>query len=260
MRLLLLIFLTLSVSARLTATVEPAMLQENQLSPDDFKARETLRLTSLLKSPEEEVRLDTVIRLSALRTPGAAGALASAASDQSERVRAAAIVGIGNCGDTAFAPIVIARLLEDKSIPVRKSAAYALGKLRYDQSVAALTSALHDKDLEVRGAAAVSLGEYEGPAAITALIAALSEKSEFVQERAARALGRYGPASASAVSTLMKLLTGDAVHGVKLHAAIALGQIGDRSAVPALEKAARDKDPYVSRAALEALKTIAEGR
>ena len=257
---ILVLFLTLSVSPRLAATADPATLQASQPSPDDFKTRETLRLISLLKSSDEEVRLDTTIRLSSLRTPGAAGALASAASDQSERVRAAAIVGIGNCGDAAFVPIVAARLLEDKSVHVRKSAAYALGKLRTNQSVVALTSALHDKDLEVRGAATVSLGEHEDPAAITALIAALSDKSGFVQERAALALGHYGRASAPAVSTLIKLLATDTRHGVKLHAAIALGQIGDRSALPALEKATHDKDPYVSRAATEALKRIAETR
>ncbi len=257
---ILVLFLTLSVSVRLAAASEAGALQGNQLSPDDYIERETLRLTSLLNSREEEVRLDTVIRLSALHTPGAAGALASASSDPSERVRAAAIVGIGNWSDPSFAPIVAARLQADKSVLVRKSAAYALGKLKSDQSVAALTSALRDKDLEVRGAAAVALGEYEDPAAIAALIGGLSDKSEFVREQSARALGRYGRASAPAVSTLIKLLTTDAGHGVKLQAAIALGQIGDRSALPALEKATHDKDPYVSRAATEALKTIAESR
>ena len=260
MLLILVLFLTFSVPARLAATAHAVMLQTSQITPDDFKARETQRLISLLKSSDEEVRLDTTIRLSALRTPGAAAALASTASDPSERVRAAAIMGIGNCGDPAFAPIVSARLLGDKSVHVRKSAAYALGKLRTDQSIAALTSALQDKELEVRGAAAVSLGEHEDPAAITALIAALSDKSAFVQERAAIALGRYGRASASAVPPLIKLLTADAVHGVKLQAAIALGQIGDPSALPALEKTTHDKSPYVSRAATEALKRIAEKR
>lgn len=95
---------------------------------------------------------------------------------------------------------------------------------------------------------------------MTALIASLADKSAFVQERAARALGRYGRAAASAVPSLIKLITTDAIHGVKLHAVIALGQIGDRSALPALEKATHDKDPYVSRAATEAIKRIAESR
>ena len=257
---ILVLFLTLYVSVRLGPTIEAAALQENQPSPDDYKNRETLRLTSLLNSPEEEVRLDTVIRLSALRTPGSAGALASAASDSSARVRAAAIVGIGHCGDPSFAPIVAAHLAADKSVLVRKSAAYALGKLKSNQSIAALTAALQDKDLEVRGAAAVSLGEYEDPSAMTALTASLADKSAFVQERAARALGRYGRAAASAVPSLIKLITTDAIHGVKLHAVIALGQIGDRSALPPLEKATHDKDPYVSRAATEAIKRIAESR
>ena len=258
----LVLFLTLLFSVMLAPGSGSGALPEQQLSPDDYKERETLRLASLLTSREEEVRLDTVIRLSSLHTPAAARALASASSDQSARVRAAAIVGLGNCGDSSFAPIVAGRLLEDKIFFVRKCAAYALGKLRSDQSVRALTSALHDKDLEVRGAAAVALGEYESqdPTAIAALTAALSDTSEFVRERSARALGRYGRASASAVPTLIRLLTGDAGHGVKLQAATALGEIGDRSALPSLEKAIHDKNPYVSRAAAEALKRITESR
>jgi len=262
MRSVLVLFLTLLVSFSLAAGSQSGALPENQLSPDDYKEREALRLTSLLDSRDEEVRLDTVIRLASLRTAAAGRALASASSDQSARVRAAAIVGIGNSGDPSFAPIVAARLLEDKSLFVRKCAAYALGKLRSDQSVTALTSGLRDKDLEVRGAAAVALGEYEShdPTAIAALTAALSDTSEFVRERSARALGRYGRASASAVPTLIRLLTTDPGHGVKLQAAIALGEIGDRSALPDLETATHDKNPYVSRAATEAVKRIVESR
>ena len=259
---ILVLFLTLSFSVMLAADSVPRALPQQQPSPNDQLQRETLRLASLLTSGEEEVRIDAVVRLSSLHTSAAAQALASAMSDQSARIRAAAIVGIGNCRDSSFAPIVAARLLEDKIFFVRKCAAYALGKLRSPQSVTALTSALHDKDLEVRGAAAVALGEYESqdPTTIGALTAALSDRSEFVRERSARALGRYGRTSASAVPSLIRLLTSDPSHGVKLQTAIALGEIGDRSALPSLETATHDKNPYVSRAATEALKRIAESR
>lgn len=227
-------------------------------SSADYLEKETARLASLLKSPEQEVRLDSVIRLAALRTPAAAAALRIASSDQSEKVRAVSMTGLGATGDSSNAPTASARLSQDKSVLVRKSAAYALGKLKTQESAAALIAALRDKDLEVRGAAAVALGEYGDAAVIAALIGALSDTAAFVQEQSARALGRFGRASASSVPTLISLLTGDAP-GVRLHAAIALGQIGERSALAALKAASHHRDPYLSEAALKAIKLI-EGR
>src|SRR5258706_10427562 len=71
MRSILAFFLTLSVSIGLATSQEAGALPENQLSPDDNKDREILRLASLLNSGEAEVRLDTVLRLSLFRSPAA---------------------------------------------------------------------------------------------------------------------------------------------------------------------------------------------
>ena len=222
----------------------------------DYLQQETTRLASLLNSSDEEVRLDAAIRLSALRTPDAAAALRVASTDGSEKVRAAAITGLGATGDPSNAPIVATRLSQDKSLLVRKSAAYALGKLKSQESSSALRASLHDKDLEVRGAAVVALGEYGDAADIAALTSALSDPASFVQEQAARALGRFGRSSALAVPALIKMLSGNGPHGVRLHSAIALGQIGERSALAALTAATHDPDPYLSKAAMEAIKSI----
>jgi HEAT repeat protein len=226
----------------------------------DYLERETTRLVSLLNSAEQEVRLDAVIRLSALRTSGAAAALRIAARDESEKVRAASITGLGATRDSSNAPQVAARLSQDKSALVRKSAAYALATLKTPESSSALRAALRDMDLEVRGAAAVALDEYGDPADVAALTGALSDAAPFVQEQAARALGRFGRASASAVPAIITLLSGNAPHGVRLHAAIALGQIGERSALPALTAASQDRDPYLSKAAIQAIKLIESRR
>jgi HEAT repeat protein len=222
----------------------------------DYIQKYTTRLAALLKSSDEEVRLDAVIRLGSLRTTGAAAALKIAAGDQSEKVRAASITALGATGDSSNDAIVAARLSQDKSLFVRKSAAYALGRLKSPESSAALREALHDKELEVRGAAAVALGEYGEPADVAALTAALSDTVPFVQEQAARALGRFGRASTSAVPLLIKLLSGTGPHGLRLHAAVALGQIGERSALPALRSASHDRDPYLSKAAMQAIRLI----
>jgi HEAT repeat protein len=178
-------------------------------------------------------------------------------SDKSEGVVAAAITGLGKLSDQGLVPLLAAPLASDKRVMVRKSAAYALGRFKIPDSTAALLGALRDKDLEVRGAAVVALGEHEDPAVIQPLIQALSDDSAFVREQAARSLGRRGRASASAVPALTRRLESDDATSVRLHAAEALGQIGDRSALPSLERASHDPNPYLSKAALASIKLIA---
>jgi len=68
-----------------------------------------------------------------------------------------------------------------------------------------------------------------------------------------------GRGASQAVPNLISLLTKDEDVEVKRRAATALGEIGDGLALPALERARHDKDPYLQRAAIDAIKTI-EGR
>lgn len=194
--------------------------------------------------------------LAALETPQAIPALTSALNDPSERVRAHAITGLARLSDSSLVSIIAARLAQDKKPFVRKTAAYALGKFGSPEGTAALIAALKDKDIEVRGAAAVALGEYADQTAIAPLIGALADKSDFVRAHSARALGVNGRAASQAVPLLIKLLTSDKDLHVKRLAATALGQIGERAALPALELAMRDHDPYLSQAASEAIKMI----
>ena len=199
--------------------------------------------TAQLKSSDEEERREATLML-----------------DTSERVRALAITGLARLNDSSLVPVIAARLAQDKKPFVRKAAAYALGKLGRTEGTAALAAALKDKDIEVRGAAAVALGEYADASAIAPITAALEDKSEFVRAQSARALGANGRAAAASTSLLIKLLDSDKDQDVRRHAATALGQIGERSALPALERAARNHDPYLSQAAREAIKMITAAR
>ncbi|HEX5734366.1 MAG TPA: HEAT repeat domain-containing protein [Blastocatellia bacterium] len=217
------------------------------------------RLTSQLNSSDEEERRSAVLTLAALENDAARNPLISALSDRSERVRAAAVTALGRFEDTGLATIVAPLVTKDKSAFVRKSAAYALGRLRSQAGTVALVAALRDKEIEVRGAAAVALGEYPDAQAVEPLTAALADKSEFVRAQAARALGANGRAAARAVPSLIRVLTSDQDLEAKRQAATALGQIGDQSALPALEAALRASDPHLSSAALTAIKQIGAG-
>jgi HEAT repeat protein len=100
------------------------------------------------------------------------------------------------------------------------------------------------------------MGEYADAKAIEPLTRALTDKSEFVRAQSARALGTNKRAASRAVPNLIRVLTSDPDYETKRQAAWALGEIGDPSALPALEAARRAPDPYLNSAALTAIKQI----
>jgi HEAT repeat protein len=230
-------------------------IHSNTQAPGETGA-EVSRWTSLLKSSDEEERRNAALQLSRLKDDSAGSALASALTDPSPRVRAAAAAGLAERGEESAAPLLASRLAQDKDKFVRKITGYALGGFHGHERTAALVAALKDKDMEVRGAVAVSLGDHPDAEAIPALSVALSDKTAFVRAQAAHALGVNGRAASQAVPNLIHLLTKDDDPEVRRRAATALGEIGDRSALPALERASHDKDPYLDQAAVEAIRII----
>lgn len=229
--------------------------QTNHNNPAPIEP-EVARWSAKLKSSDTEERRDAAMRLSQLGGDNATSALLSALSDHSPKVRAAAAAGLGERADQSVVPALAARLASDKDAFVRKTVAYGLASFTGSERTLALIGALKDKDLEVRGAAAVSLADHPDPAAIPALSAALSDKGPFVRAEAARALGVNGRRAIQAVSALVKLLASDKDWEVRRQAATALGSIGERSALPALERATRDSDPYLAQAALASIKIL----
>ncbi|HSQ20890.1 MAG TPA: HEAT repeat domain-containing protein [Blastocatellia bacterium] len=236
-------------------TVFPSQTQTNHNNPAPMEL-EVSHWSAKLKSSDTEERREAAMRLSQLEGDNATSALLSALSDHSPIVRAVAAAGLGERADISVVPALAARLASDKDVFVRKTIAYGLASFTSTERTLALTGALKDKDPEVRGAAAVSLGDHPDPAAISALGAALSDKNPFARAAAARALGVNGQGATQAVSALMKLLASDEDLEVRRQAATALGAIGERSALPALERATRDSDPYLAQAALASIKIL----
>lgn len=65
-----------------------------------------------------------------------------------------------------------------------------------------------------------------------------------------------GSVATQVVPTLIGLLASDQDGEVKRQAAIALGSIGDRSALQALDRATHDSDPYLAQAALDSIRMM----
>jgi len=233
----------------------PSLTQANPKSTREIDSEVSFLLTQLTSSDAEK-RRDAVLMLSRVEGAAVTAALLSALTDASPHVRAAAAAASAERNEAVAIPLLIACLTKDKDASVRKQAAYALGGLRGSDRTSALVTALKDKDEEVRGAAAVSLGDHVEPEALAPLTTALSDKNSFVRAEAARALGVNGNTAKSSVSPLIRLLIHDGDNEVKRQVATALGAIGDRSALPALEQAVRASDPYLVQASLDAIRMI----
>ncbi len=228
-----------------------------------------------LSSAEQEERRDAVSQLGAMHHPDAARVAVSALTDPSPSVRATAASSIlALPGDESVQNLI--PLLSDKDEFVRREAAYALGKTRGRNAVTPLIDRLlTDKEDAVRGAAAVALGEISDATAVPALAGVISsqagvagskknqkskkEKNPFVLRAAARSLGQIG--SPGAVPALAAALQDEkAEDDVRRESAVALGLIGDPASVPALRTVLTARDPYLSRAAHEAIQKILKSR
>ena len=257
-------FLAVCATAAVAAGQEPS----SGLTPLQLKIE---RQRARLGSVEEEERRDAVSQLGAMHHPDASRVALPALNDASPSVRATAASSILDLPGEESARNLIP-LLSDKDEFVRREAAYALGKTRSHNAVASLVQRLlTDKEDGVRGAAAVALGDIGDASAVTALAAVLGsqvistgtkknskskkEQNPFVLRAAAHSLGQIG--SRDAVPSLVAALQNEKTEDdVRRESASALGLIGDPASIPALRTAVTAPDPYLSKAAHEAIQAI----
>lgn len=221
-----------------------------------------------LNSLETDERRDAVTRLGALHHPEASRAALAGLADASAIVRATAASAIlslpGEESAAALQP-----LLNDKDEFVRQETAYALGKTRSRAVVPPLIELLgREKKDGVRGAIVVALGDIGDEAAVVTLAQLLrpelavnvSKKRKkadnaLVLRAAAHSLGQIRN-RAALPSLIAALQDEQAESDVRREAAIALGSIGDASALPALNGLSSVDDPYLARAAFDASRRI----
>src|SRR5258705_3058166 len=243
------------VAAQSNAALTPAQIEIGK------------QLTRLSSSDPEE-RRDALMKLGAMHQPSAARAAMPALSDVSPMIRAVAAKVIVSIGPDESVPALIA-LFNDKDNFVRREAAYALGLTHSRGATAALRERLlNDKDAGVRGAAAVGLGDIADEAAVVALVGILApklsapaqrkqktERNPFVLRAVATSLGQIK--SRAGTPALVATLENEKLpDDVRRECARSLAMIGDPVAIPALKAAAAAADPYLSRAAYEALLKI----
>ncbi len=224
-----------------------------------------------LNSVDVEERRDALMRLRAMHNKDASRVALAGLADPVAIVKVSAAHAILSLPGDECAQSLIP-LLSDKDEFVRREAAYALGKAGSSAAVPALTDRLlSDKVVEVRSAAAVALGQIGDETAVVPLASVLNPQMEltqlkrkqkkkqpenpFVLRAVARSLGQIG--SRAGVLALIHALQDEQTEpDVRRESAIALGAVGDSSALPSLREAAAALDPYLSQAAQVAIQKI----
>ena len=234
---------------------------------------------ALIEALEDDfwsVRMYAGHALAKLGGPRVREALIPMLGDTIKECRDGAVADFVTLGSSAVERLVSA--LRDDRWRVRESAARAFGLLKDKRAVDGLIAALRDKDGAVRTTAAEALGRIGDPKAIKGLIALFKDSSKLVRVSATIALTQIGDATVEplmegfkndnfqvrlhSVQTLggitsdyptgrswlrdyrpvpgLIALLKDKDRAVREDAAIALGMIGDPSAVPALIDAMQD--------------------
>jgi HEAT repeat protein len=155
--------------------------------------------------------------------------------------------------------------LSSTEVEDRRDALMRLGNLKRPEASRAAAVALNDASPTVRVAAAHAVLSLPPNEAAALLIPSLKDKDEFVRREAAFAIGKSH--SRAATTMLADLMLHDKKPSVRGAAAVALGQIGDESALPALsqvvtgqgskkKKSKSFEEEFVVRAAVRSLGQI----
>ena len=146
------------------------------------------------------------------------------------------------------------------SSEVKRSALSEIRNLRNASASRLALPALRDKEPIVRATAAGSVVFLPTSEASAALITLLDDRIEFVRREAAYALGD-SPNSA-ATAPLIRLMQSDKILEVRTAAAVALGKIGDVSAIESLsailKTRPREDDEFLRRSAARSIGQIAQ--
>jgi HEAT repeat protein len=157
--------------------------------------------------------------------------LAKLGDDPDATVRTMAIAGLGRLKDPRSLEVVLARFADCEG-SVREAAVMAAGEIGGERAREALRRAVRDERPDVRFQAVAAYAAVAGEDARPALALALGDDDPLVRASAVESLSTLGP-SEDARTRIARLLTDRAPEVVE-EAALALGQLGDRRAIPHL--------------------------
>jgi HEAT repeat protein len=205
---------------------------------------------------ESEERYNAIEALGKIGSPLALDTLSAALKEGNSRIitkaAAHALQKMGACASNHLIPIALSE--EYAAGEAGKLAAESIREARDSSLAPKLIAGLGDKNPYVRANAAKALGGMDFPTVPLALAVALEEESALVRAEAAEAFGKLRVPPPD-FSPLINALN-DPSPEVRRNIALAMGELRDSRATPALIGALKDEDAQVVLAACEAFTKI----
>ena len=195
-----------------------------------------------LSSPDSEDRLSAATELGRIGEgiPEVVAALVKALDDADDKVRVQAVMSLGWMQAKDAVPALVAKSRQDSDLPLKRRAVQALGQIGDDRAVPAVMDALDSKDRYTVENAILALGWLKAKEAVPRLVEIMSDESRDVF------LKPYDKAKIHNIVALRDVKQNIPAVNARESAAVALGMIGDKSAVPALEKIVATAPDYMS--------------
>jgi HEAT repeat protein len=185
-------------------------------------------LAERLEDSESVLRQAAAWGLGHLKVHESRRALERALKDPDPAVRTQAAGSLGALGNP-LSRLPLERALKDPSAKVRERAAWSLWVIADRRSAPPLLARLDDEAADVRWSAAVALGRVGGPEAIDPLTLARGDPNDRVRREALLALAHLRPPN---LGELLRPFLADPAMRVRIGAAVGLGEGKDRAAVP----------------------------
>ncbi len=165
--------------------------------------------------------------------------------DENSEVRGYTTIALGELGNPKAIEHLIELALHESNFVVRAHIANALGRIGDLSAVPCLADLLTDDAPYVRQCAVQALGRIEGPEVFEPVANALNDSSDLVKRAAIQVLGtlKENPRSFD----LLLESTNDPDPRLRGPAALALGHLGDRRALPRLEQLLEDHSESISK-------------
>ena len=203
----------------------------------------TATLVEQLQDPSPDIRRTAALSIGKIGHSAGTLGLVQALSDPDHLVRQYSAWALGEIGEeiNTDAALALVSVLEDEHPDVKKSAAKALGNVGIRKPmIPLLIEGLRLGKAQSRRAVADVLIHLESQPVYPALIKALDDPDPEVRQSAVAALGELG--NRKALPRFRKSVLSDRNIGVRAEAAYRLGKLGDAEDIPFLEKAAK-QDP-----------------
>lgn len=233
---------------QLTERSDPLLRQAGVAGLPHLGAEKSVeQLVKFLEDGDKLVRQTAVSALAWLNHPSAERPLLGVLVGSDETTRQAAAVGLATNGSQGME--ILKEALEDEDPRVRRAAVEGLSTLSEPWVMPLLVNMeRHDKDWAVRSAATDALETLRSRDKIAIWKPLQAHRQPWLVEYAAKE-GRIVPEGAATRPFLVQILTDAASPVARMTAAMILGQLPARDALPALETATRDAEQPVREAA-----------